>query len=534
LLDRTLREEAAKKQTEKSNATKISATAIDKDPKDNTFTINNPYKKITKHWGKTVSDSIDHYILSGGYEALNKAISMKPEEIVQEVEKSKLRGRGGVCLLTAEKWKAFTKYGDSEKYIICNGTESSGQSGSVQLLLTSEPHLVLEGIVISAYALGVGKGIICLNTDNQVLKVIEGAVHQMRESNILGDNILNSHFSFDLEIRLIPDTTVAFEETFLLKALEGKKIITSAGLFGRPTLIHTAETMVNIPYIVSEGAQKFINSETKLITLSGDIKHSGVIEVSVHTSLAEVIYDLAGGIPTGRPVKLVQVGGLTGGFISGNDLQVTLDYSALKDKNISLNSSWIEVYDDSHCVVDVVKNIANTIKTESCGKCVLCREGILQLSVILSDITEGRGRKGDLELLTEIGENIRAGGGCNFGKTAADPILTTLQAFYEEYEKHLKRKRCDALVCQAYITYHILPEKCSGCGRCLTHCPAKAIRGEEKMIHVVDQEQCDKCGACIEICEHNAIAKASSIKPQTPEIPIPVGTWKKTGLSPKL
>lgn len=497
-----------------------------------------------RNCGTIDPSNIDHYIARGGYHGLTKALTMTPEEVIREVGKSKLRGRGGEGFPTADKWRSCRDAQGVERYMICNAAEGDPDAHSVRMLLEGDPHAVLEGMVIGAYAVGAAKGYIYISADHvTAIERLKEALKQAENRKFVGNDILGSGFGFHAEVFEGPGDFVCGVETAMIRAMEGERPMPSirppypaaSGLGDNPTCINSAETLASVSAILEKGANWFAGFGTekskgaKLVTLTGKVAHPGVIEVAMGTTLRQIVHEIGGGITGSRELKAVLIGGPSGGFLPTGALDLPFDYEHLAEEGAVMGSGRITVADTDACIVDLAKNCLSFVKTESCGQCVMCREGISQLYLILKDITEGKGKTEDIDLLLELGEGIQTGAVCALGRTAPNPVLSMIRHFREELEAHIKRKRCPALVCRKYITYHILGEKCRGCRMCLEKCPAGAISGGEQMIHVIDQDECTRCGVCMEVCpsEHAAVIKAGGVKPRTPAEPIPVGTWRK-------
>jgi NADH-quinone oxidoreductase subunit F len=482
--------------------------------------------------------NISQYIALGGYSGLQKALKLTPAEVIEQVNQSGLRGRGGAGFPAAAKWRMCQAAEAGEKYLICNVADGDQAAPVGRLLLESDPHSVLEGMLIAAYAVGATQGYIYINpASGLAIERLQTALKQLAENNILG-----SSFSFHIEIKAKASDLLSGEETVMLRALEGKVPMPGlrppfpavAGLNGKPTLVNNVETLAHIAAIFQKGADWYagIGSKeskgTKLLYLSGKVANIGIAEVPMGTTLRQVINDIGGGVSGGKELKTVCIGGPAGGCLPESALDTTIDFETLAAEGCIMGSGQIMVADKDTCIVDLAKGCLALTKA-SCGKCVLCREGTAQMLEILTDISAGKGRPEDVDLLIELGEGIKAGSLCAYGKTAPNPVLTTIKHFREEYDAHIKRKRCPAMVCKKYISYHILGDKCQGCQVCINECPEGAIDGGEGLIHVIDQDKCIKCGKCLEACpaEYSAVAKAGAVKPKTPDEPIPVGTWKK-------
>ena len=416
-----------------------------------------------KNCGVIDPDNINHYIANGGYSGLAKALKMEPKDVIAEVKKAGLRGRGGAGYPVADKWTACQKEDSREKYLICNAAEGDPSVYIARVLFECDPHSVLEGMLIGAYASGSTHGFIYINNEySQAVTRIRTALQKMRDMGLLGEKILGSGFSFDIEIRESAGAFIAGEETALLNSMEGKRASTSirppypaqSGLFGKPTIINNIETLSHVSAIFQKGADWYagIGTEkskgTKIFVLGGSIKNPGLVEVPMGATVREIIYDLGGGIIDGKALKAVQIGGPTGGFLSEVDLDLALDFEHLKESGHIMGSGSIFVVDESACAVDLAKNCLLYLENESCGKCVFCREGTLQFALILTDISNGLGRNEDIEVLEEFGEGMKEGAFCAFGKNAANPVLTAIKYFREEYIEHIAKHQCPAKVCK--------------------------------------------------------------------------------------
>lgn len=467
--------------------------------------------------------SIDDYLAIGGYGALRKVFNgMKPEEVIDEVKKSGLRGRGGAGFPTGYKWEFCRKAKGDIKYIICNADEGDPGAYMDRSLLEGNPHSVLEGMLIGAYGIGASAGFIYVRDEYPLaVKNIAIAIDQARKYGLLGKDILSSGLNFDVKINRGAGAFVCGEETALIVSIEGMKgeprqrppFPAQKGLWGKPTNINNVETWANIPIIISKGAAWYskIGTEkckgTKIFSLVGKINNTGLVEVPMGITLKEMIYDIGGGIPNKKKFKAVQTGGPSGGCIPDELLDLPIDYERLKEVGSIMGSGGMVVMDEDTCMVDVAKYFLNFLQDESCGKCLTCREGIERMLEIITDITEGKGKEKDIELLRELGELVKDTSMCGLGQTAPNPLLSTLKYFREEYLAHIKEKICPAGVCHALIHYSIITEDCTGCGACKKVCPQQAISGEKKKPHIIDQNKCIKCGVCFETCEFNAITR---------------------------
>lgn len=469
--------------------------------------------------------SIDDYIAQGGYTALIKALfQMSPEEIIAEVEKAGLRGRGGAGFPTADKWKATRRAEsrDGIKYVLCNADEGDPGAYMDRSLLEGNPHAVLEGMTIGAYAIGACQGYVYVRHEYPLaVSNLYTAIEQARDLGLLGENILGSGFKFDVGVSIGGGAFVCGESTALMASIEGrigeprvKHIHTAVrGLYDRPTNLNNVETWANVPIIIKRGAEEYAklgterSKGTKIFSLVGKVRNTGLIEVPMGITLREVIYGIGGGIVGDKKFKAVQTGGPSGGCIPEEFLDTQVDFDSLYDVGSMMGSGGMIVMDESTCMVDIARYFVDFLCGESCGKCVPCREGLKQMLYILEDITEGRGTMEQLDLLQELAEVMRDTSLCGLGQTAANPVLSTLRYFEEEYKEHIREGRCRAGVCKSLITFSIDPEKCTGCMRCRKSCPVGAISGKKKEAHVIDPEKCEKCGICLEVCEYDAVIR---------------------------
>jgi NADH-quinone oxidoreductase subunit F len=464
---------------------------------------------------------INDYLSIGGYSSLAKVLSnLSPEEVIAEVKQSGLRGRGGAGFPTGSKWELARKSKRDLKYIICNADEGDPGAYMDRSLLEGNPHRVLEGMLIGAYAIGAREGYVYVRDEYPLaVKHITLAIAQAKELGLLGENILGTGFDFKLHIAKGAGAFVCGEETAMIASIEGRvgeprqrpPFPAVRGLWGKPTTINNVETWGTVPLIIDRGAEWYSqigtdgSKGTKIFSLVGKINNTGLVEVPMGLTLREIIFDIGGGIPGGREFKAVQTGGPSGGCIPKELLDLPIDYESLTKAGSIMGSGGMIVMDEKTCMVDVAKYFLNFLRDESCGKCVSCREGTQRMWEIVKDITEGKGKPGDIQLLEEVAWACKDASLCGLGQTAANPVLSTLRYFREEYEAHIKEKRCPAGVCTELIRYSISPEKCTGCLACLKVCPQEAISGELKKVHVIDPEKCIKCGACFEACKFDAI-----------------------------
>ncbi len=471
--------------------------------------------------------SIDDYIAIGGYEALAKALcQMTPEQVMDEVKKANIRGRGGGGFPAAVKWQTTRSSPSDVKYVIVNCDEGDPGAYMDRSLMEGNPHSVLEGLTIGAYAIGAHKGFVYvrqeypLATENTIC-----AIEKAEEYGFLGKNIMNSGFDFTVEVERGAGAFVSGESSALMSAIEGrvgeprpKYIRTSvSGIWGKPSNLNNVETWANVPLVISKGADWYtsIGTEgskgTKIFSLVGKVNNTGLVEVPMGTTLREIIYDIGGGILNGKKFKAVQTGGPSGGCIPEQFLDKPVDFDELSKVGAMMGSGGMIVMDEDNCMVDVARYFVNFLSDESCGKCVPCREGLRHYHKILERIVSGEGRESDIELLQDLSDVIKDASLCALGQTAPNPVLTTIQYFRDEYEAHIKERRCPAKVCKDLISFYIEPDKCKACMICLRNCPVGAISGDKGLIHVIDQGKCTKCGTCLDLCptRFNAVTKLS-------------------------
>jgi len=467
--------------------------------------------------------SVEDYIAAGGYAGLAKALgSMQPEEIIDEITASGLRGRGGGGFLTGRKWRSARDAHGEPKYVIANGDEGDPGAFMDRSLMEGAPHSVIEGMIIGGYAIGSSQGYLYVR--NEYPKAVEHltiAIEAARELGLLGENVLGSGFGFDVRINRGAGAFVCGESTALMASLEGRvgepraKYIhtVESGLNGKPSLLNNVETWANVPHVILQGADWFasIGTEkskgTKVFSLVGRVKNTGLVEVPMGMTLRQIIYDIGGGIPDDKAFKAVQTGGPSGGCIPAEYLDEPVDFDRLTELGSMMGSGGMIVMDEDTCMVHVAKYFLGFLKNESCGKCTPCREGIAQMLDILERISRGDGREGDIERLEALGELLEDTALCALGKTAAYPVLSTVRRFREEYESHVRDKHCPAKVCPALFRYEIDAEACTGCRLCAKKCPVDAISGERKKPHVIDQGKCTKCGTCFDVCPFSSVVK---------------------------
>jgi len=479
------------------------------------------HKIALRNIGEIDPASIEDYVSRDGYRAIAKVLrEMTPSQVIAEVVKSGLRGRGGGGFPTGLKWRACASAASFPRYVICNGDEGDPGAFMDRSIMEGDPHTVIEGMIICAYAIGASAGYIYVRDEYSLaVKNLGIAINNARSWGYLGQNIQGSTLSFDIEIVRGGGAFVCGEETALIASIEGNvgetrdKYVfpTEKGLWGQPTIINNVETWANIPVIINEGAQEFASmgtegsKGTKVFSLVGKVINTGLVEVPMGTTLREIIYDIGGGIPGGRDFKAVQTGGPSGGCIPENMLDLEVDFNSLTRAGSMMGSGGLIVMDDRTCMVEIARYYVNFLAGESCGKCAPCREGIRALLEILNGICKGTGREEDLILLQEIGETMQTASLCALGRTAPNPVLSTMRYFKDEYIAHIKDARCPAGVCRDLTEFYISEELCTGCGLCIKNCPVDAVSGEKKAVHVINQEKCIRCGECINHCKFNAV-----------------------------
>ena len=487
----------------------------------------NFYAKQTRtalaNCGKINAECIEEAIAVRGYEALANIIaSGNPDAVIDEIEKSGLRGRGGGGFPTGRKWRFTAANKGGKSYVVCNGDEGDPGAFMDRSIMEGDPHKLIEGMAIAAYAIGADEGYIYVRAEYPLaIKRLRKAIADAEAKNFLGKNIMGSDFSFDLHIKEGAGAFVCGEETALIASIEGERGMprpkppfpANKGLFGRPTLINNVETLANIPVIMLNGAEWFAqmgtetSKGTKTFALTGDVNNTGLIEVPMGTTLREIVFDIGGGMRDGKKFKAVQIGGPSGGCLTEEHLDIPMDYDNLIKAGAMVGSGGLVVMSDKTCIVEVARFFMNFTQNESCGKCVPCREGTKNMLAILQKIVDGKGTMEDLDTLEKLAVNVKDGSLCGLGKTAPNPVLSTLKYFRDEYIAHIQDKKCPAGVCSSMTSYVIDPEKCKGCSKCARNCPVSAISGEIKSPFTIDQEKCIKCGACVSNCPFKAIER---------------------------
>ncbi|MFC1887757.1 NADH-ubiquinone oxidoreductase-F iron-sulfur binding region domain-containing protein [Candidatus Cloacimonadota bacterium] len=485
------------------------------------------YKKQVKvaleNCGFINPDLIDEYIAMGGYEALGQVLTeMKPQEVIDEISKSGLRGRGGGGFPTGKKWQLMADAPLEEKYVVCNGDEGDPGAFMDRSLLEGDPHRILEGMILTAYAVGASYGFFYIRAEYPLaIRRIKNAIEQAREYGLIGKNIFDTDFSFDAEVRTGAGAFVCGEETALIASLEGKRgepvskppFPTTSGIYAKPTLVNNVETMGNLAVIIRKGADWFASmgtessKGTKVFALTGDIRNTGLVEVPMGITLRELIYEVGGGLVDGKNLKAVQLGGPSGGCLTSDHLDTRIDYESLREKGAMMGSGGVIVMADNNCMVNVAKFFLDFSLEESCGKCTPCRVGLKQMYTLLEKITSGKGESGDIERLEILGNTIRETSLCGLGQAAPNPVLSTIRYFRGEYEEHINSKDCPTCVCLDLMHYKIDKENCIGCSLCARKCPVDCISGSRDEKYTIHQEDCVKCGNCMEVCPVNAVNK---------------------------
>jgi NADH-quinone oxidoreductase subunit F len=486
--------------------------------------------------------NIDDYIALGGYDALTKALfEMSPDDVMEMVKRANLRGRGGGGFPAGMKWETTRNAPGKTKYVIVNADEGDPGAYMDRSLLEGNPHSVLEGLIIGAYAIGSHKGYVYVRQEYPLaIENLSIALNQAREYGLLGKNILGSRFNFDVTVHRGAGAFVSGESSALMNAIEGKvgeprpKYTRTAvsGIGDKPSNLNNVETWANVPLIISRGADWFasIGTEgskgTKIFSLVGKVNNTGLVEVPMGMTLREIIYDIGGGIRNGKKFKVVQTGGPSGGCIPESLLDIPVDFDELAKVGSMMGSGGMIVMDEDDCMVDVARYFLTFLTEESCGKCIPCREGIRQMLTILNRICEGEGKEGDIVMLEELSEVVQDASLCALGTTAPNPVLSTIRYFKDEYEAHIRERRCPAGVCKTLVSYYINPEQCQACQICLRECPVGAITGGKNIVHVIDQDKCTKCGTCLDVCPPRFAAVEKLSGRPVPEA-LPQGTKVK-------
>jgi len=474
-------------------------------------------RTVLKNCGYIDPEEIDDYLAVGGYEALRKTLlEMSPEQVIDTVKRSGLRGLGGGGFPSGRKWESCRNTAGAEKYVVCNADEGDPGAFQDRSVLEGDPHSVLEGMIIAGYAVGAKLGYIYVRAEYPLaVKRLEIAIAQAREKGFLGKKLLGNGFDFDIEIFQGAGAFVCGESTALVLSLEGKRGMpkpfprprtTEVGLWDKPTLLNNVKTFASIRWIITQGADWFAgrgtakSKGTAVFALAGKVTNCGLIEVPMGITLREIVYDIGGGIPDGKAFKAVQIGGPSGGCLPAELLDTPVDFDSLTDAGAMMGSGGLVVVDEDTCMVEMARFFMKFTQNESCGKCVPCREGTKQMLKILTRITTGDGREEDIDLLKEVAAIVKDGSLCGLGKTAPNPVLTTLSYFRDEYIAHVREQKCLAKVCPPLISYYIVPDKCKACMICLRKCPVEAITGGKGEVHVIDQDKCNRCGVCLSVC----------------------------------
>lgn len=485
----------------------------------------NFYAKQTRtalaNCGRIAAESIEEAIANRGYEALAKVLTEnKPDDVITEIEKSGLRGRGGGGFPTGRKWRSVSRYKGGKSYVICNGDEGDPGAFMDRSVMEGDPHKLLEGMAIAAFAIGSDEGYIYVRAEYPLaIHRLEIAIKEAEEKHYLGDNIFGTDFSFKIHIKEGAGAFVCGESSALIASIEGERgmprpkniHMAEKGLFARPTLLNNVETFANVPLIILNGADWFSamgteNSKgTKTFALTGEVNNTGLIEVPMNTTLRQIVFDLGGGIRNGKKFKAVQIGGPSGGCLTEEHLDMPMDYETLKSVGAMVGSGGLVVMNEDTCIVEVARFFMNFTQNESCGKCTPCREGTKNMLAILTKITEGKATMEDLDTLEELAHVVKESSLCGLGKSAPNPVLSTLRYFRDEYIAHIRDKKCPAGVCTALKTYTINPDKCKGCSKCARNCPVGAIDGVIKSPYKINQDKCIKCGACMNGCAFKAV-----------------------------
>ncbi len=508
---------------EKVLVSEMTRAIIEKKQQDTDF-----FKKQTKivlsNCGRIDPENIEEYIAENGYEALGTVLtSSSPDEVVDTIKKSGLRGRGGGGFPTGKKWEFVKNAVNDQKYVVCNADEGDPGAFMDRSVLEGDPHCIIEGMSIAAYTVGANKGYVYIRAEYPLaIKRLEHAIEEAREYGFLGENIFETDFSFDLEIRIGAGAFVCGEETALIASIEGGRgnprprppFPAISGLWGKPTLLNNVETYANIRHIILKGWEWYssIGTETskgtKVFALSGKIKNTGLIEVPMGTTLRELIFDIGGGVPDGKKFKAVQLGGPSGGCVPEEYLDTPIDYETLIELGAMMGSGGVIVMDEDTCMVNTARFFLDFTKSESCGKCVPCRVGLVQLHAMLDKIVKGEGELEDLDKLERLCHSVKKTSLCGLGQTAPNPVLSTLRYFKKEYLEHIQDHKCRAGVCSGLVTYTIIADACKSCGICAKNCPVDCISGEKGVPYVINQDVCISCGTCYDVCPFDAITKS--------------------------
>lgn len=492
------------------------------------------FRSLLRNCGYINPEDILQYIANGGYSGLHKALQLSPEEVIKEVKRAGLRGRGGAGFPTGKKWELCRKTKGETRYVIGNADEGDPGAFMDRAILESDPHSIIEGMIIGGYAVGAPDGYIYVRAEYPLaVERLQCALKRAEELGFLGDNILGSGFDFHLELMQGASAFVCGEETALIVSIEGKRGMpyprppypAISGLFSQPTCINNVKSFASVSLILAQGAEKYVSIGTEeskgtaVFALAGKVVNTGLVEVPMGTTLRKLIFDVGGGIPKKKGFKAVQIGGPSGGCLPESRLDTPVDFTSLTEAGAMMGSGGMVVLDEDNCMVDTARFFLEFTQKESCGKCTFCRLGTKQMLDILEDICKGEGKLEDVELLVELAEDIKAGSLCNLGKTAPNPILTTIRYFREEYEAHIIEQRCPALVCKELIAYYILPDKCErSCDACVGSCPTEAVFSGKKRTKVIDQSKCVKCGSCVDACppQYDAVVRISPVSELPP------------------